>query len=62
VYFEAENAGLVPSLRFWWQHRGVDLEEDVVEGRAKVRAVDYSVTRGLGIVEVLTASAVKFYR
>lgn len=38
---------------------GVDEEEEVREGRPKVRAVDRAVPRGLGRVDVLAAAAVE---
>ena len=61
MHLEAEDAGLVSSLCFGGKHRGVDLEEDVVERGAEVGAVNYGMTRGLGVVQVLAASAVEFY-
>lgn len=55
--FEAEDLGNVALGGFGRNERGVDLEQDVVEGCTEVGAVDGSVAARLGIVHVLAAGA-----
>lgn len=37
----------------------VDLEHDVVKGGTKVRAIDGSMPRGLGVIDVFASNAVE---
>ena len=59
VDLEAVAARHVALYRLGGDEGGVDLEDDVVEGGAKVRAVDGGVAGRLGVVNVLAASAVQ---
>lgn len=59
MHLEAVDAGDIPLDAFGGDEGGVDLEYDVVEGSAKVGAVDGGVARGFGVVKVLAAGAVE---
>lgn len=56
---EAVDPGLVSFLRLLRDQRGVDLEQDVLEGGAEVGAVDGGVAGGFRVVEVFTFGAVE---
>lgn len=57
MHLEAIDLGRVALDGLGRDKRGVDLEEDVVEGRAKVSAVDGSVATRLGVVHILATGA-----
>lgn len=57
MHLEAEAAGHVSLNRLGGDERRVDLEHDVVEGGAKVGAVNAGVARRLGVVDVFAARA-----
>lgn len=61
VDLEAEDLWFIAAARFRGHQSRVDLEEDVVEGAAKVGAVDTGVARRLGVVDVLALGAVEFH-
>lgn len=44
VHPEPKYAGLISALRFWRLHRGIHLEQDVVERGPEVGAVDYGMS------------------
>lgn len=56
---EAEDARHVPFQTLCRYQRRVDLEDDVVEGGAKVGSVDGGVAARLRVVHVLAAGAVE---
>ena len=55
------DSGLVPPLRLLRDQGRVDLEEDVQESGAEVRAVDAVVAGRLRVVDVLAFRAEKFH-
>ena len=61
MHTEAVDPRLVAALCLCRRESRVHLEEDVVEGRSEVGAVDHGVSRGLGVVEVLAARAVELH-
>lgn len=52
MHLEAKDLRLIPLDRFFRDHIRVDLEEDVLEGSAKVSAINDGVTGGFRVVEV----------
>lgn len=62
MHFEAVDGGLVATPGLCREEGRVLLEEDVVEGCAKVCAVDGGMARGLGVVEVFAARTVQLDR
>lgn len=62
MHSEAEYLRLVSVLSLPRDHLRVDLEQDVVERRAKVCAVDAGVPRRFRVVDVLAPRAVQLDR
>ena len=59
VDLEAEDLRLIPTAGLGRHQSRIDLEENVVERRAKVRAVDAGVAAGFRVVDVLALGAVE---
>jgi hypothetical protein len=62
VHFETKDLRLMSSLRLLRDQRRIDLEENVVERRAKVCPVDGGVAGGLRVVDVFALGAVELDR